>query len=260
MKQFMLDYAAQLERSGVDPASLMWFDVSECAAKDFDVSVPIGTRVNNREIKRTFSASVLDQPPPFPKCAFVGSFVRDGVEYSAFMAVVGGNPREDGVRVSCVRRAVSQSDLRSKYMTIPPIEYSIDETGMIFSGYVEPVDESTWTKKELNSILISLGSVYEHFTVSPTVTGYKPTVRPGLINQKRKKKGKPLFYDWVTVNIEPPKPRSLPKGGTHASPRHHDRRGHFRTLRSGKKVWVKNHKVGNPANGTVFHDYQLGNV
>lgn len=255
MKQFMLDYAAQLERSGVDPASLMWFDVSDCAAEDFDLSVPTG-KSTERLMKKTLSASMLDQPPPFPKCAFVGQFVRDGVEYSAFMAVVGDNPREDGVRVSCVRRAVSQSDLRSKYMTIPPVEYYIDKTGMLFSGYVEPVDENTWGKKELNSILTSLGSVYSHLSAGTApITGYKPVARPGLINQKRKKKGKPLFYDWVTVNIEPPQPRSLPKGGTHASPRLHDRRGHFRTLRSGRKVWVRNHKVGDASKGTVFHDY-----
>lgn len=255
MKSFMLEYAAQLERSGVDPTTLMWFDVSDCSAEDFDLSVPTTEGSSNRLMKKTLSASILDQPPPFPKCMFVGEFARDGVRYSALMCVIGDDPRKDSVRISCIRKATSQTDFRTKYLTIPPIEYGIDETGMIFSGYVETVDETVWGKKELNSVLISLGSVYSHLSSGTPVTGYKPVARPGLINQKRKKKGKPLFYDWVTVNIEPPKPRSLPKGGTHASPRLHDRRGHFRTLRSGRKVWVRNHKVGDASKGTVFHDY-----
>ena len=57
--------------------------------------------------------------------------------------------------------------------------------------------------------------------------------------------------------IEPTAPRQEAKGGTHASPRQHDRRGHLRRLKSGKNVWVKPHKVGDPSKGVVFHDYRI---
>jgi hypothetical protein len=42
---------------------------------------------------------------------------------------------------------------------------------------------------------------------------------------------------------------------THASPAMHKRRGHFRQLKSGKIVWVKNTIVGKPEDGVITKDY-----
>ena len=61
-------------------------------------------------------------------------------------------------------------------------------------------------------------------------------------------------------SIEPSKPKNDPQGGTHASPRWHERRGHWRTMKSGKKVWVKNCEVGDKTLGAVFHDYKIKEV
>ena len=71
------------------------------------------------------------------------------------------------------------------------------------------------------------------------------------LNKARIKSGKaaiPAYW-----RIEPPGltvlvPGAAPKpvtakGGTHASPRSHDRRGHPRTLQSGRTVWVKDCKI-----------------
>jgi hypothetical protein len=65
------------------------------------------------------------------------------------------------------------------------------------------------------------------------------------------------MYEWKTVILKPAKPRSESLGGTHASPRLHERRGHLRRMRSGKEVWVKPHKVGNVKLGVIFHDYEV---
>lgn len=74
---------------------------------------------------------------------------------------------------------------------------------------------------------------------------------------KRVRKGKKPIYDWKTITVEPPKPRGQDQGGTHASPRWHERRGHWRTMPSGKKVWVKSCEVGDKAKGAVFKDYVI---
>ena len=56
------------------------------------------------------------------------------------------------------------------------------------------------------------------------------------------------MFDWHTVTIAPTAAKSGHKGGTHASPRLHDRRGHWRTIKaSGKRVWVRHCKVGDAA-------------
>ena len=71
------------------------------------------------------------------------------------------------------------------------------------------------------------------------------------LNKARVKRGKaPIPPYW---RIEPPKPTVLvpgaapqpatAKGGTHASPRPHDRRGHPRNLKSGHTVWVRDCKI-----------------
>lgn len=87
---------------------------------------------------------------------------------------------------------------------------------------------------------------------------YKPVPTDSFINRRRKAKGKgPVSFDWHTVEIGPKAVKNEPQGGTHASPRLHDRRGHWRNLKSGKQVWVRSCKVGDASKGIVFKDYRL---
>ena len=50
-------------------------------------------------------------------------------------------------------------------------------------------------------------------------------------------------------------PASEPQGGTHASPRWHVRRGHWRQLADGRRVFVRACEVGDPERGGVIKDY-----
>lgn len=86
-------------------------------------------------------------------------------------------------------------------------------------------------------------------------TAYKPIVKQSFTNRRKIAQGKKPSYDWRTVTVLP-RERSDSQGGTHASPRAHDRRGHWRTLKT-KRVWVKPCRVGDPAQGQVFHDYRV---
>jgi len=87
---------------------------------------------------------------------------------------------------------------------------------------------------------------------------YQPSSKRSLINDKRKAKGKlPLLYDWHTIVIEPSQAKQEHQGGTHASPRRHQARGHWRTYKSGKRGWVKECWRGNASKGTVFKDYEV---
>lgn len=88
---------------------------------------------------------------------------------------------------------------------------------------------------------------------------YKPVVKDTFLNRKRKEKGKSaVSFDWHTVEIGPWASKAEPQGGTHASPRLHDRRGHWRLIKAtGKRVWVKACKVGDASKGVVFKDYRV---
>lgn len=90
------------------------------------------------------------------------------------------------------------------------------------------------------------------------VEAHQPLIKRSLINDKRKAKGKsPLLYDWHTIIIEPQKPKNDCQGGTHASPRRHQARGHWRTYKSGKRGWVAECWKGDASKGSVFKDYKL---
>lgn len=79
-------------------------------------------------------------------------------------------------------------------------------------------------------------------------------------NAKRIRKGKAPLYEWRTVELQrkPAELSAAPSGGTHASPRLHQRRGHWATSKLGKKFWRREAVVGNPENGMIFHDYKDG--
>lgn len=91
-------------------------------------------------------------------------------------------------------------------------------------------------------------------------TGYKSVPRKTPTNARRAAKGKPpLSVDWHTVTIEPVRaPESSAHCGTHASPRKHQRRGHWRNHPNGNRVWVRDCWVGDATKGTVFKDYKIG--
>jgi len=102
-------------------------------------------------------------------------------------------------------------------------------------------------------------SIIQHFLRGLETTGtaaYRATVQKSHINKVRMAKGKPpLFVTWNTLVVAPSKPQGPSLGGTHASPRKHDRRGHWRNTPKGKRVWVRNCTVGDAAKGIVMKDY-----
>ena len=74
---------------------------------------------------------------------------------------------------------------------------------------------------------------------------------PEKLNKARVKRGKPPIPPYWRIEPSGPTiliPGAVPgpaaaKGGTHASPRPHDRRGHPRHLKGGRTVWVRDCKI-----------------
>lgn len=66
-------------------------------------------------------------------------------------------------------------------------------------------------------------------------------------------------WTWRMVDIDPVRVRAatLQTGGSHASPRWHIRRGHWRTLADGRRVFVQACEVGDATRGGVIKDYRL---
>ena len=106
-------------------------------------------------------------------------------------------------------------------------------------------------------MMIGIVSMF-YASLDTKVESYVPTAKDTFTNRRKIKEGKRPTYDWHTVVIEPPKTKQEHQGGTHASPRRHQARGHWRTYKSGKRGWVKECWKGDATKGTVFKDYEIG--
>lgn len=80
-----------------------------------------------------------------------------------------------------------------------------------------------------------------------------------LTRRPRLKRAGVAGWSWHQVDIDPERIlRGVAAcGGTHASPRWHIRRGHWRTLSNGRRVFVRECEVGDPARGAVWKDYNV---
>jgi len=114
----------------------------------------------------------------------------------------------------------------------PPYAYILD--GDVFKIYRKGKEITLEDIKPAHRMVLAVVT-----KLAMKTEGYRPTPQRTFINQKRQSKGKSaLTFDWHTVVIEPPKQKNDPQGGTHATPRRHQVRGHWRTYKSGKRGWV----------------------
>ena len=184
--------------------------------------------------------SVNDNPLPYDQCAVCG-MVDDGGKWIILLRQV------DQVV------GVAAWSLRAKrYDKHPSFTYARTDEGLRIAS----IDENPQGTEAARGVLAAIGRWL--MSLTPQTQAYRATARPSFINSKRRAKGKPpALFDWRTVVIAPPPEPGPPKGGTHASPRLHDRRGHWRTTASGKRVWVRDCKVGDASKGVVFKDYKI---
>ena len=82
-----------------------------------------------------------------------------------------------------------------------------------------------------------------------------------LSRLRRSMLGKHGVSGWTyrIASLDPSKLRRVAEaqGGTHATPRWHIRRGHWRQLSDGRRVFVRECQVGDASRGGVVKDYQV---
>jgi len=229
--QLVRDSMKLMADAGIDIVDIKWFDLSG----------------GFTDQQRADLDPVMTHRPPFDRCFVVWKGrTKTHASYEVLMLVAGNDP-EDGITVSMWKGPTG-----TRLRPIPAMFYFI-EGDQIRYGAVnddEPVD------KELAELMLAQVGVW-YGLMDRRIYAYVPIVRDTFTNRRKMQQGKAPTYDWTTVYIEPAKPRSDSKGGTHASPRLHDRRGHLRRLTTGKNVWVKACKVGDASNGAIFHDYKI---
>ena len=185
---------------------------------------------------------------PFDKTAIVG-IDKDGTKFALWL--IGGN---GGVAVGGVSKIMYSGDgghgAFGKYFD--PFSYMETTEGIKYYKGDSQIDEAE-IKQMFRMVCACLLKLHD------CTEAHQPTVKANsLTNKRRIAKGKPpLIYDWRTIKLEPNGKKSDPQGGTHATPRRHQCRGHWRTCKSGKRVWVKDCWRGDASKGTIFKDYEV---
>lgn len=207
-----------------EPEMAMWFDVGQMEPW------PGG---------RVITDIVMNLP--FPRTGIVG-LDQTGKDFALWL--------QQGTDMVFVAGA---SMWHGKYMD--PFAYIATEDGIQYYR-----GNSSITQEEVRPAFRMVCAVLLKLAAQAAVA-YQPVPQDTFLNRKRKAKGKPpVSFDWHTVEVGPKVIKNEPQGGTHASPRLHDRRGHWRTCKSGTKTWVKACKVGDASKGVVFKDYQIAEV
>ena len=87
-----------------------------------------------------------------------------------------------------------------------------------------------------------------------------PTEKDISVNKKRLRNNKKPLIEFKLITIDGKKKDSLPSipHGTHAPPRQHWRRGHWRHYKSGKATFIEPMLVGDEKNGKIIKDYAVG--
>jgi hypothetical protein len=77
------------------------------------------------------------------------------------------------------------------------------------------------------------------------------------LNKMRRARGKAPLFTYKVLTIGRKKRKSQLLGGTHASPRSHLRRGHYRTSQKGVRHWVQPCMIKGDTDGFVHKDYRV---
>ena len=212
-----------------EPETAMWFDAGTLQKTD-GMKVPVDIVMNL----------------PFPRTA-IAVIDTNGVKVVLWL-IAGDNSVAVGVHTW--HDYVAKGAHGGIGKSLEPFAYMLTDDGLRYYR-----GEQEISKSDVNAAFrVVVGSLMK---IQSASEAYKPTIPTTYINRKRVAKGKQPLFDWHTVTIEPKTSKQSCNGGTHASPRLHDRRGHWRRHPSGKSVWVNACKVGDASKGVVFKDYRV---
>jgi len=214
--------------SGGDPADGFWFDISGALHR---ADVP------------ALELTLEHARPPFQSCYFVCSGKKDHRQHEVLVTVDGDYP-QDGIQISAGVSVGSGNPNTLGYFT-----YAVQDGKIVLLSNDMPSEQNV--QMVMRMLALWYGALAQGGEA------YQPVVKEGLTSKRLQAKGKAPLFSWHTVKIEPPKPKQEHRGGTHATPRLHDRRGHLRRLANGKTCWVRACKVGDASKGVVFKDYEV---
>jgi hypothetical protein len=240
------------EMAGIIPdqaETMTWFDISEAWS-------------STRDIYDSYRAlEGLKNPLPFMRCAIV--LVDDAGIKTLIMVANAVVPRS--LRTDIPKTGLAVATIISRngrvYEEFPfapffcdPLEDAVPNARTIYFNDKKH-DNDPIAEQAAKAGLVAVSFWLERLNDSKTL-GPVGRLSKGPGFEKRVRKGKKPLFEWTTVVLEPRYSSGESLGGTHATPRLHDVRGHW-VVRNNKRFWRKPHKRGDASKGVIFKDYQI---
>jgi hypothetical protein len=246
----------------ISPVSHIWFDVTE--ESGFRLMFAKWMKENPLE---NMDKKIAEMPMPFDRIGLVITLKPEGDRstWIPYPYLIDRNGSEIAIRsyiVGLTEPAISVVFKENfNYKDSCVLKY---HPKYLKALGVDQKDVSSLREDTLRSTEILMSRIFMLCYGIPA-QGYKvigSKLRDHHHNAKRRAKGKRQFFEWTTVEIDT-KSRSeemVSQGGTHASPKPHDRRGHQRRYKNGKVVYIRpttinRHKI--PTEGFIHHDYRV---
>jgi hypothetical protein len=258
MTPLITEFASMMNGAALE---YRWFDTSGVSSEEAE-----------QLLSNTNMLELLVQPFPFEKCAVVGNDV-EGNKYAFFVEKVMAKT-EDGSMKECIsHKSICSFVGYAGYQPNPPLTInpygphsdianaSIDDVRVMldptYLAMHPTLRKNQAAMEEAVDVAMTVLAEWLQILDKKSAEVYKPIAQRN--HAKRVRQGKKPFYDWHVVTIEPSKPAAPHQGGTHASPRLHEVRGHW-VNRNGKRFWRRPHERGDASLGIAFHDYKFKEV
>jgi hypothetical protein len=157
------------------------------------------------------------------------------------------------IEITVAYTVIEETDKSEVWVTLPVVALNKETREFIYpSVFITPFSDYA---DEIGALLLFIKALscsnVKIDKMAPTVKGKANVKRNGFIPYDS--------YHVLTIDLFNPtqKSDSVDQHGTHASPREHLRRGHIRTLASGKKVWVNDTVVNKGAPNAVIKTYEM---
>jgi len=220
--------------------------------KWFDVS---GVEEDNEKYDYSRTLHALQNPLPFNACSIVGVDKSDRPFIILVKNVVSPSTGEKGLSV------VSQILSPSRGFDMCPPFFCSPEAALLENSehgmtlhFLNKEEAEDPRNVELGIDVLIVIAFWLEYLNKHSMQAYQASPKPNTA--KRIRQGKKPMFDWHTVVIEPRHSSGESLGGTHATPRLHDVRGHW-VVRNNKRFWRKPHKRGDASKGVIFKDYQI---
>lgn len=181
-----------------------------------------------------------------------------GAAYDQHGAEVSRGPDDVQVLVTWMRLIRDARDRRSKFIGLPAM-FWLDMSSTVVTEYDWVRTESKdWTLDAAHALMDIIRHVLLAFVALVNSKSVLVTNRqsPAKLNKARLRRGLPPIYEHTVVDLPARELSSrVDLGGTHASPRLHWRRGHFRRWKEGV-IPVSPCLVGSIEDGLIAHLYQ----